>query len=153
MITTMPTELGQPYDTTWLGTPEQMLPADVPLWHEFLEKTRHPFLRFYYNVKVGGPDLTNIEADPAMKKMFYQATAKRIDVLAELEKEIWIIEVASSPGLRAVGQCLSYLFLWNKDPKIDKPAKMILLCWFIDEDLKNVLQSHHISVIQLDPQK
>lgn len=149
----MPTELGEPFDIGWKGTPEQMLPADVPLWHAYLEKNAWRFKRFYYNVKVGGPDLSKVQADPKMIKMFYQATAKRIDVLAELENELWIIEVASSPGLRAVGQCLTYLFLWNQDPKINKPAKMVLLAWFLDNDLLTVLKAHQVDVIQLSPTK
>jgi hypothetical protein len=149
----MPTELGEPFDITWRGTPEQMLPADVPLWHAYLDRAAGQYKQFYYNVKVGGPDLTNVVADEGMKKMYYQATAKRIDVLAEKESSLEIIEVASSPYLRAVGQCLSYAFLWNLDRKINKPAKMVLLCWYLDFDLESVLKAHQVEVIQLTPQR
>lgn len=149
----MPTELGEPFPITWRGTPEQMLPADVPLWHAYLERAAWKYKRFYYNVKVGGADVSKIKADEGMKKMFYQATAKRIDVLAEREDSLEIIEVASSPYLRAVGQCLTYQFLWNLDPKINKPSKMVLLCWYLDFDLELVLKAHQVEVIQLDPQR
>ena len=94
--------------------------------------------------------MSKVVADEAMKKMWYASTAKRIDAIGEKEKEIWIIEVASSPYLRAVGQCLSYLFLWNLDPKIDKPAKMILLCWHLDSDLEKVLGHHGVRVITIE---
>lgn len=145
----MPTDLGREYEITWRGDPQQMLPPDVPLWHHFLDRYAANFDRFFYNVRVGGPDLSKINADEAMKRMWYASTAKRIDAIGEMKDEIWIIEVASSPYLRAVGQCLSYLFLWNEDPKIDKPAKMVLLCYFIDSDLRRILEHYGTRIITI----
>lgn len=145
----MPTDLGKPYEITWRGDPQQMLPPDVPLWHRFLDRFAFDFLRFYYNVRVGGPDLTNVIADESMKKMWYASTAKRIDAIGERKNDIWIIEVASSPYLRAVGQCLTYRFLWNLDPKIDKPVRDILLCPHLDHDLEMVLKHYGVMIITL----
>jgi hypothetical protein len=146
----MPTDLGEPFEITWRGDPAQMLPPDVPLWHLFLDRYASNFERFFYNVRVGGPDMTNVMADEAIKKMWYASTAKRIDAIGEKKNELWIIEVASSPYLRAVGQCLSYLFLWNEDPKIDKPAKMVLLCYFIDSDLERILKHYRVEIIKIE---
>jgi hypothetical protein len=143
----MPTELGESFNVAWRGDPQQMLPKDIPLWHTYLEKAAHQFLRFYYNVRVGGPDVSKIKASPELAYQWYASTAKRIDAIGEKEKEIWIIEVASNPYIRAVGQCLSYPFLWNEDPKIDKPAKMILLCYFIDSDLERILKHHGVTIV------
>ena len=126
-----------------------MLPPDVPLWHAYLEKAAGQFLRFYYNVRVGGPDISKIKADRALAKMWYASTAKRIDAIGEKEKEIWIIEVAASPYLRAVGQCLSYKFLWEEDPKIDKPARAALLCYFLDSDLERILKHYEVHIIKV----
>jgi len=149
----MPTDLGEPFEITWRGDPQQMLPSDVPLWHRYLDAHAKEFLRFYYNVRVGGPDISKIEGDETLKRMWYLNTAKRIDVIAERETDLWIIEVASSPYLRAVGQCLSYLYLWNLDPAIAKPAKMVLLCYYLDSDLEKVLTHHGVSVIAIDREK
>jgi len=146
---TMPTDLGDPFEITWRGDPQQMLPPDVPLWNLFLDRYASNFQRFFYNVRVGGPDMTNINASEAMKKMWYASTAKRIDAIGEKEDEIWIIEVAASPYLRAVGQCLSYKFLWEEDPKIDKPATAVLLCYFIDRDIERVLENYGATVLKI----
>jgi hypothetical protein len=146
----VPTELGDPFEITWRGDPQQMLPPDVPLWNLFLDRYASNFQRFFYNVRIGGPDMSKVDASEAMKKMWYASTAKRIDAIGEKEKEIWIIEVAASPYLRAVGQCLSYKFLWEEDPKIDKPATAVLLCYFIDRDIERVLQHHGATVIKID---
>jgi hypothetical protein len=124
-----------------------MLPADVPLWHLFLDHHAWEFDQFYYNVRVGGPDISTLDADLAIAKMWYASTAKRIDAIAEKKNEIWIIEVASAPYIRAVGQCVTYPFLWNLDPKISKPVTMVLLCYYIDTDLERVLKHHKVRVI------
>lgn len=146
----VPTELGQPYEITWRGSPAQMLDADVPLWHLFLNKFGSQFIRFFYNVRVGGPSFEGLDVDPMMAKSWYASTAKRIDAIAERTNEIWIIEVASSPYLRAVGQCLTYQFLWNLDPKINKPVKVVLLCYFLDSDLEKVLKHYGVEVLTIE---
>jgi hypothetical protein len=145
----MPTELGEPFEITWRGDPQQMLPADVPLWHRFLDRYASNFERFFYNVRVGGPDVSTIEGDEVLKRMWYLNTAKRIDAIGEKENELWIIEVASSPYLRAVGQMLTYRFLWNLDPKINKPVKDVLLCYYLDSDLEKVLKHHKVEVLTI----
>lgn len=145
----MPTDIGEAFEITWRGDPQQMLPSDVPLWHLFLDRYASNFERFFYNVRVGGPDMSKVEADEAMKQMWYASTAKRIDVLAEKKTELWIIEVASSPYLRAVGQMLTYHFLWDLDPKINKPVKDILLCYHIDSDLEKVLKHYGVQILTI----
>ena len=145
----MPTDLGEPFEITWRGDPQQMLPADVPLWHRFLDRYASNFERFFYNVRVGGPDVSKIEGDEVLKRMWYLNTAKRIDAIGEKENELWIIEVASSPYLRAVGQMLTYRFLWNLDPKINKPVKDVLLCYYLDSDLEKVLKHHKVAVLTI----
>ena len=145
----MPTEIGEPFEITWRGDPQQMLPPDVPLWHLFLDRYASNFERFFYNVRVGGPDISKISGDLALAKMWYASTAKRIDAIGEKKDELWIIEVASSPYLRAVGQCLSYKFLWNQDKKINKPAKMVLLCYFLDSDIEKVLKHYGVMIVKI----
>lgn len=146
----MPTDLGEPYEITWHGSPQQMLPSDVPLWNLFLDKYATWFERFYYNVRVGGPDISKISGDLALAKMWYASTAKRIDAIGERSDEIWIIEVAASPYLRAVGQCLSYKFLWEEDPKIDKPSRAVLLCYFLDSDLERILKHYQVTIVTME---
>jgi len=146
----MPTDLGEPFDITWRGDPQQMLPPDVPLWHLFLDRYAGNFERFFYNVRVGGPDMSKVVADEAMKKMWYDINAKRIDAIGEKEKEIWIIEVSSRPDLRTVGQCISYPFMWEQDRKIEKAVRMVLVCYFIDTDLKRILKHYGVTIVTLE---
>lgn len=112
-----------------------MLHTDVPVWYRFLERWGDLFTALYYDVLLGGPFLSPEEEEDPFKVMWRANVAKRADAIAELRNEVWIIEVAKNPGLRAVGQLLVYESLWLEDPKIAKPVKMVLVCEGVDQDL------------------
>ena len=135
----MPTVLGQQYDIYWRGNYPQMLNEDDVIWERFLEKHHKEFLWFYYNVHVGGQLISDPTVPENVQKAWWKSTAKRIDVIGEKEKEIWIIEVAARPGFRALGQVMTYVHLWNKDPKINKPIKSVLIGNMLDDDLQEML--------------
>jgi len=142
----MPTELGQPYMQSWRGHYPHMLDADRPVWDRFLDRNPNFFERIYYDVRLGGVYPGPEYGDETMRRMFWMNTAKRIDALGELKDEIWIIEVAATPGLRAVGQLQTYMALWWEDPKIPKPVKPVLVCEHIDDDLKRSLEFYGMLV-------
>jgi len=146
----MPTQLGQPFSPLWRGKYPHMLPEDVPVWERFLSSNPALFQRLYYDVRVGGVSPSGEDVSPQMKRMYFDVTAKRIDVLAELDKELWLIEVASRPGLRAIGQLQTYLALWFQDPAIDKPVVPVLLCLAVDSDLKAALDFYGMRLRLVD---
>jgi len=131
----MPTELGKRFGLDWRGDPPHMLKEDVPVWYRFLEQWGDLILALYYDCLLGGPYFTPEQLKDPMTKMWRANVSKRADAIAETADRIWIIEVAKSPGLRAVGQLLVYRSLWLEDPKIAKPEEMILVCEVVDQDL------------------
>lgn len=131
----MPTELGEPYSKQWRGDPPHMLKRDVPIWYRFLDKYGAPFTNVYYDVLLGGPFLTQEDRKDPLKRDWRYLTAKRMDALAELREEIWLIEAANAAGMRSLGQCQTYLELWLMDPKLEKPARKVLVAQTIDDDL------------------
>ncbi len=112
-----------------------MLPQDVPVWYRFLEKWGPMFAALYYDCFVGGPYYTEKQLEDPMARMWRANVSKRIDALAETENEIWIIEVAKSPGLRALGQVQTYRALWLEDPKIAKIEKVVIVGQEVDQDV------------------
>lgn len=131
----MPTTLGRKYEVDWFGNPPHMLLTDVPVWIRFLGKYGSYFNALYYDCLLGGPFLSPEQEKDPFQRMWRYNTAKRADAIAELETEIWIIEVANYPGLRAVGQLQVYQNLWIEDPKILKPERLVLVAERIDNDL------------------
>ena len=112
-----------------------MLETDVPVWYTFLEGWGFLFDSLYYDCLLGGITLTQEEQSDRMKRMWRANTAKRADAIAELTDEIWIVEVAQRPGLRSIGQLITYQHLWREDPKIEKPEKLVLVAQQFDKDL------------------
>jgi len=112
-----------------------MLKPDIPVWWRFLEKYGSPFLKLYYDCLLGGPFLDAEELKDPYKKDWRILNSKRADAIAELEHEVWIIEVAKEPGLRALGQVQTYTALWLRDPKIMKIEKAVLVADRINQDL------------------
>ena len=117
-----------------------MLVEDIPIWNTFLDQYSSLFERLFYDVRVGGVWPTDPTLNYKIQEMYYNVTAKRIDVVAELTNEVWIIEVAHQPGLRAVGQLMSYVALWYDNPGLSKPAVGVLVARSIDSDLKRALE-------------
>lgn len=142
----MPTTLGEEFLPRWRGKYPAMMPEDHPIWNKFLDQNLNLFERIYYNVRVGGVISNGPNVTQADQRMFYDVTAKRIDALCELKNEVWIVEVASRPGLRATGQLLTYQALWLDDVKILKPVKMVLVSNSIDEDLRRALEINGVLV-------
>jgi len=112
-----------------------MLWPDVPVWYSFLQNYGKLFTSLYYDCLLGGPVLSREALADKLTYQWAYNISKRADAIAETRDEVWIIEVSYSPGLRAVGQLLSYMSLWVEDPKISKPEKMVLVCHEVDTDL------------------
>ena len=142
----MPTSIGNPYSLDWRGNPPYMLAPDVPVWYRFLEKFGQSFKNLYYLVRVGGPFLTSAEAKDPFKRDWQMLLQKRLDALAELENEIWIIEVAAEANLRALGQLFTYQTLWLRDPKIAKLERLLLVAETMDPDVIDAATQHGVLV-------
>lgn len=121
-----------------------MLQPDIPVWYRFLEEWAPHFINLYYDCLLGGPDLDDKEERDPMKRMWRALICKRADAIAELKDEVWIIEVSAYPGMRALGQMLTYQTLWLQDVKIDKPNKMILVADQVDPDVRMALDPHNV---------
>ena len=137
----MPTITGRPYSTAWLGSPPHMLREDVPIWHRFLKKYGDFYPAVYYDVAVGGPFLTPEELTDPLKRMWQYNNSKRIDAVIKLPDEVMLIEVSTTPGLRAIGQLLTYVSPWQL---LEKPY---LVLEQMDSDLIRTASKYGIGVI------
>lgn len=129
------TILGPKYSIDWRGRPPHMLNPDIPVWYRFLKEWGPHFEALYYDCLLGGPTLSAEKEKDPMERMWRALTAKRADAIAETKTETWLIEVSAYPGMRALGQLLTYKTLWLDDPKIDKPVVMVLVADQVDADV------------------
>ena len=131
----MPTDLGRKYSTDWRGRPPHMLAPDIPVWYRFLAAYSELFLSLWYDSFLGGPALSPEEKRDPMERMWRANTSKRTDAIAETEDEVWLIEVSDYPGMRALGQLMTYQTLWLEDPKIAKIERLVCVAGRIDQDI------------------
>jgi hypothetical protein len=112
-----------------------MLFPDIPVWYSWLTSYGQFITNLYYDCLVGGPWLPEGSAPDKFELQYAYNTSKRVDAIAETDTEVWLIEVATAPGLRVIGQLMTYWALWLEDPKINKPEKLVLVCAAVDTDL------------------
>jgi hypothetical protein len=142
----MPTTLGQPFALDWRGDPPHMLKPDVPVWYRFLEKYGHLFEKLYYDCLLGGPTLSPEQEKDPFWKMHRMTLSKRADAIAELKDRVWIIEVTAVPGLRAIGQLMTYRALWIEDTAIAKPEDLVLVAEASDQDMLSAATLYGIQI-------
>ena len=140
------TLLGKSYAIDWRGIPPHMLKPDVPVWYRFLERWGSQLINLWYDVLLGAPVLTEEEEKNSYLKMYSSNISKRADAIAELENEIWIIEVASTAGLRAIGQVQVYRALWLRDPGLKKIEKTVIVCEEMEPNLLDAAAMYGILV-------
>ena len=123
-----------------------MLAPDIPVWYRFLQEHASSFTHLYYDCLLGGPVGSPPDEQEPMDRMWRALTSKRADVIAETETEVWLIEVASTPGMRSLGQLLTYHSLWTEDPKISKPVRLVLVANELDPDIEPVYAPNNVFV-------
>lgn len=126
-----------------------MLSPDFPVWDRFLDEYAGRIQKIYYDVRVGEGGTNLEDYDEKMARMYRAVSAKRLDALVEFEDEVWLVEVASGPGLRALGQLATYIVLYNQDPKIPKKTIPVLVCDALDPDLRTSLDIYNILHIEI----
>ena len=123
-----------------------MLAPDIPVWWRFLDTWRSQYSTIYYDCLLGGPVLTKEEERDPLKRGWRFNLSKRADAIAITKTHVDIIEVASDPGLRSIGQLQTYRALWLRDPAILLPERPVLVCEMIDQDLLDAAGMYGLQV-------
>ncbi len=72
--------------------------------------------------------------------------AKRIDLVVHSKNEIWIIEITPKVSKAAVGGCLTYKDLYEKQFKPTKPVKLGMIVEVDDPAYHNTLKNLDITL-------
>jgi hypothetical protein len=145
----MPTTLGQAFAPTWAGTPPGMSEIDTQLWHRWRTEGLKKALQVYFNVRMGFDDPMPKELSKKDIEFWYIYVAKRADAIAEYDDHIKIIELRDDANANAIGRLMMYKMLWDKDPKINKPVKLLIVTNRDDVDTQSLahLQGIEIEVV------
>ena len=124
-----------------------MAKRDEVVWRRFLAAHAQSYLAFAYDVALGGVVHSLPDADPADVKAWQYKTALKIDVVAIGEKEAWIIEVKPDAHVSAIGACVVYTLVAEREQVFDRPLRAAVVCEYAQPDVQWAAERLGISVI------
>ena len=132
------------------GDYPHMAKNDAVLWERFLDEYGPNFLRFAYDVALGGVLADVATVDAATRTGFQYSTALKIDALGERVDDLWVIEVRPSAGVSALGAALCYTVLASADPLATKPLFPVVVTDRCSADIQLCAEALEVLVIELD---
>ena len=117
------------------GDYPHMSKHDRALWTRYLDANAESYLGFYYDVAIGGADITGLPLpEPDALGARYN-TALKIDAAGVTEELVWIIEVRPEATVSALGAALAYSLVAERDQVFDRPTRAAILCEFMQPDV------------------
>lgn len=131
----MPTVLGPRLPRDFAGLPAHMSAEDYSIWDRWRRTLPGDVLGLYFDVRLGSGRAAGDVTDPALRRMWFDVTAKRADVVVELATSVWIVELREAAQSSAIGRLQMYARLWRDDPVIAKPLGLVLVTNQSDPDV------------------
>lgn len=126
-----------------------MGPADARVWRFALAAGILPEVSWTYDERLGGAAADLVEPDHEHKPMWETLLKKRVDVVGIVLTRPWLIEVKPIGSFAALGQCLGYLDLWERERGADPKPLSVCVCAFVDLDLAPTFERFGVRVISL----
>lgn len=127
-----------------------MMVEDTLVWTKFLQLDLVEIKRVWYDVRVGMSVLRMVEPPTQESRIAAGLTRKRIDVIASVGDDFWVIEVKPRANMYAVGQVLVYTRLFAQEYVSTGQVIPVIVCGNSDEDLQDEFEDFGILVYETD---
>lgn len=127
-----------------------MMVEDTAVWTKFLESKAVEIRRVWYDVRVGMSVLRMGDNQSQEEQIAAGLTRKRIDVIASVGKDFWVIEVKPRANMYAIGQVLVYTRLFAQEYVSTGQIISVIVCGNSDEDLLDEFEDFGILVFETD---
>lgn len=104
-----------------------MRPADVEIWERFMRAFPNRFTRVFYDVHLGGDETFDHNLSERANISWWDLTSWCVDVVAENDEAIFIIELKPLANAKAIGQAISYAALFKLKFKPVKPVIPVII--------------------------
>lgn len=121
---------------SFTGNYPHMAKLDRAVWERYRAAHAADFLGFYYDVALGGYQLTGLGLDEPTLLGWQYNTALKIDVAARTADQIWVIEVRPAATVSALGAAVTYTLVADRDNVFDLPLVPCILCESIQPDVE-----------------
>jgi len=126
-----------------------MMKLDALVWTQFLVDDRYDLSSVWYDVKVGSPIATPPNAPPEELAIAEGTGCKRIDAVAQVGYELWIIEIKPYANYVPLGQVLAYVDLFRRKYTTSLTLRPVIVCAGQDPDLASMFTEHKVKIIQV----
>lgn len=120
---------------TFVGHFPNMAKRDEAVWRKFLAQHGGRYLGFAYDVAMGGRVVELPDYDDASKLAWQYQTALKIDAVGLGEREAWIFEVKPEAHVSAIGACVCYTLVAERERVFDRPLRAAVVCEYIQPDV------------------
>lgn len=127
-----------------------MMVEDTFVWTKFLKSNVVAIRQVWYDVRIGSLVFPGPEAGEMLMRIAAGLTRKRIDVVASVGRDTWVIEVKPYASMYAVGQIITYVRLFEQEYEYSGTLQAVIVCGDYDEDLIEEFDEFGIFVIQND---
>lgn len=124
-------------------------PDDTKVWRQFLLQHPNKFAAFEYDVTLGNGTFLWPEDAGQPPYEWLAIARKRVDVVAQDSDGIAIIEVKPIARMAALGQILSYVWLYRKEKQPTRQVRPWVVCGKVDEDLKPIFAFYRVQVVSV----
>jgi len=126
-----------------------MMKLDALVWTQFLKDDRYDIDQVWYDVKVGAPIGVPDNSDAALLAIAEGTGCKRIDAVAQVGPELWIIEIKPYANYVPLGQVLTYVDLFREKYATSLTLRPVIVCAGSDPDLTRMFTEHKVKIIQV----
>lgn len=126
-----------------------MMPEDTAIWTAFLEGGKYIPDKVWYDVKIGQAIKLQKGEPPWLQKYVDYSTRKRIDVVARVGLDYWIIECKPSAGHAALGQVIHYARAFLREYEQTGEVIPVIVTDVMDPDLKIDFQEIGVVVFEV----
>jgi len=128
-----------------------LMPLDAALWDAWLDLCDYDIDAVWYDLKVGSlPPGTDLST-PARQAIAEGTLLKRIDVVAQIDGQLWVIECKPYANHVPLGQVLAYAALLPLRYALALPLRPVVIAAARDPDLIGLYRHHGVHV-ELVPQ-
>lgn len=123
---------------------------DALIWDRFLRTQSLTQFRVAYDVHVGSISPAAADLDENYARMVAALSSKRIDVVMYFPSETMILEVKQYAGLAAIGQAVSYAFLFKRRFPEKPKVTAAILTDTAQPDMHTLCVTFNVLLLEID---
>jgi len=106
---------------------------DAQIWEDYLIKFKPDYIKIEYDLPICTTEMINRVMKGNYEQAYLHLTNKRIDVLGHTRSHIDLYEIKPRANSHALGQVLTYSYLYNHQFKPNVPLNLIVLSNYCTE--------------------